>query len=296
MGEGYRTTFQLWEEKTNKVEKSDEFIERAFWGTELEETILRNIPKLMEQRGFQFENHKIRKDGKTYWNKDILIDNKPFIYGHLDGRIGLEIAEIKFQSGFSYKAWEEYHVPRYFYWQGICALAVVPNAPSWRIYSLCNGEVVWRTLHREEVQDDIDRFLSKAEEFWRKNVLEGIKPEPESEDDLIRAYEKDNLKTMIMKPHIDDKLRQAEQLKNQADLIMARSKRLKAKLELGEADEITDESGNVLYTFKYVKPKTTLDSKKVKELYPEVYEECTKVGEPSRRLVNKQKSEPEFEL
>ena len=163
---------------------------------------------------------------------------------------------------------------------------------------MCNGEVVWRTLHREEVQDDIDRFLSKAEEFWRKNVLEGIKPEPESEDDLIRAYEKDNLKTMIMKPHVDDKLRQAEQLKNQADLIMARSKRLKfqAKLELGEADEITDESGNVLYTFKYVKPKTTLDSKKVKELYPEVYEECTKVGEPSRRLVNKQKSEPEFEL
>ena len=298
MGEGYKTTFQLWEEKTNQVEKSDEFIERAFWGTELEETILRNIPKLMEQRGFQFEDHKIRKDGKTYWNKDILIDDKPFIYGHLDGRIGLEIAEIKFQSGFSYKAWEEYYVPRYFYWQGICALAVVPNAPSWRIYSLCNGEVVWRTLHREEVQDDIDRFLSKAEEFWRKNVLEGIKPEPESEDDLIRAYEKDNLKTMIMKPHVDDKLRQAEQLKNQADLIMARSKRLKfqAKLELGEADEITDESGNVLYTFKYVKPKTTLDSKKVKELYPEVYEECTKVGEPSRRLVNKQKSEPEFEL
>ena len=94
MGEGYRTTFQLWEEKTNQVEKSAQFIERAFWGTELEETILRNIPKLMMQRGFQFEDHKIRKDGKTYWNKDILIDDKPFIYGHLDGRIGIEIAEI----------------------------------------------------------------------------------------------------------------------------------------------------------------------------------------------------------
>ena len=54
MGEGYRTLFQLWEEKTNQIEKSDEFIERAFWGTELEETILRNIPKSKKLRTSHF--------------------------------------------------------------------------------------------------------------------------------------------------------------------------------------------------------------------------------------------------
>ena len=59
---------------------------------------------------------------------------------------------------------------------------------------------------------------------------------------------------------------------------------------------VIDEDGTVLYTYRYVKPKVTLDSKKVKELYPDVYEECTKVGEPSRRFVNKRKSEPEFKI
>ncbi|HAW81089.1 MAG TPA: hypothetical protein DCX27_16085 [Balneola sp.] len=298
MGEGFRSRIQLWEEKTGKTEKTDFFSEKAFWGTELEETILRNIPKLMQVRGFEFDNHKIRKDGKTYWNKELQINNNPFIYGHLDGRIGLEVAEIKFQSGFSYKDWEKFYVPKYYYWQGICALAVVPNAPSWRIYSLCNGEIVWRTLHREEVQDDIDSFLSKAEEFWRKNVLEGVMPDPETEEDLIRAYEEENLKTVVMKPHIEAKLDEAERLKNQAELTLNRSKKLKfqAKLALGDADEVIDEDGTVLYTYRYVKPKVTLDSKKVKELYPDVYEECTKVGEPSRRFVNKRKSEPEFKI
>jgi len=298
MGEGFRSRIQLWEEKTGRTEKTDFFSEKAFWGTELEETILRNIPKLMQVRGFEFDNHKIRKDGKTYWNKDLQINNNPFIYGHLDGRIGLEVAEIKFQSGFSYKDWEKFYVPKYYYWQGICALAVVPNAPSWRIYSLCNGEIVWRTLHREEVQDDIDSFLSKAEEFWRKNVLEGVMPDPETEEDLIRAYEEENLKTVVMKPHIEAKLDEAERLKNQAELTLNRSKKLKfqAKLALGDADEVIDEDGTVLYTYRYVKPKVTLDSKKVKELYPDVYEECTKVGEPSRRFVNKRKSEPEFKI
>tara|TARA_R110002020_G_scaffold33916_4_gene102974 strand:- start:6577 stop:7545 length:969 start_codon:yes stop_codon:yes gene_type:complete len=298
MGEGFRSRIQLWEEKTGRTEKTDFFSEKAFWGTELEETILRNIPKLMQVRGFEFDNHKIRKDGKTYWNKNLQINNNPFIYGHLDGRIGLEVAEIKFQSGFSYKDWEKFYVPKYYYWQGICALAVVPNAPSWRIYSLCNGEIVWRTLHREEVQDDIDSFLSKAEEFWRKNVLEGVMPDPETEEDLIRAYEEENLKTVVMKPHIEAKLDEAERLKNQAELTLNRSKKLKfqAKLALGDADEVIDEDGTVLYTYRYVKPKVTLDSKKVKELYPDVYEECTKVGEPSRRFVNKRKSEPEFKI
>ena len=298
MGEGFRSRIQLWEEKTGRTEKTDFFSEKAFWGTELEETILRNIPKLMQVRGFEFDNHKIRKDGKTYWNKELQINNNPFIYGHLDGRIGLEVAEIKFQSGFSYKDWEKFYVPKYYYWQGICALAVVPNAPSWRIYSLCNGEIVWRTLHREEVQDDIDSFLSKAEEFWRKNVLEGVMPDPETEEDLIRAYEEENLKTVVMKPHIEAKLDEAERLKNQAELTLNRSKKLKfqAKLALGDADEVIDEDGTVLYTYRYVKPKVTLDSKKVKELYPDVYEECTKVGEPSRRFVNKRKSEPEFKI
>ena len=298
MGEGFRSRIQLWEEKTGRTEKTDFFSEKAFWGTELEETILRNIPKLMQVRGFEFDNHKILKDGKTYWNKELQINNNPFIYGHLDGRIGLEVAEIKFQSGFSYKDWEKFYVPKYYYWQGICALAVVPNAPSWRIYSLCNGEIVWRTLHREEVQDDIDSFLSKAEEFWRKNVLEGVMPDPETEEDLIRAYEEENLKTVVMKPHIEAKLDEAERLKNQAELTLNRSKKLKfqAKLALGDADEVIDEDGTVLYTYRYVKPKVTLDSKKVKELYPDVYEECTKVGEPSRRFVNKRKPEPEFKI
>ena len=298
MGEGYKTRIELWKEKTGQIEVVDQFIERAFWGTELEEPILRNIPKIMEERGFEFEDHKIRKDGRTYWADFLKVNNEPFIYGHLDGRIGLEIAEIKFQNGFSSKAWENHYVPRYFYWQGICALALVKNAPSWRIYSLCNGEIIWRTLHREEVQDDIDTFLSRAEEFWKKNVIEGVMPEPINEEDLIIAYDADNLKTTVIKPHAYDKLMESERLKNQAELLLNRSKqlRIQAKLTLGDADEVTDEDGNLLYTFKYVKPKVTLDSKKVKELHPDVYEECSKVGEPSRRFVNKQKPEPEFEL
>ena len=54
MGEGYKTRIELWKEKTGQIEVVDQFIERAFWGTELEEPILRNIPKIMEERGFKF--------------------------------------------------------------------------------------------------------------------------------------------------------------------------------------------------------------------------------------------------
>lgn len=284
----YKTRVELWQEKSGLVVPKDDFIERAFWGTQLEESILRGIPEVMTQRGENPDIHKIRKDGRTYWHNAKINENK-FLYGHLDGRIGTDIAEIKHQGGLANKAWDNYDIPPMFYWQGICALLVCENAQVWRIYSLCNGNIIYRTIHKEFVQDDIDLLLDSATEFWSKNVLEKTPPEAVNERDIRLVHTEDKLTTVVITSEIKERLAEAKRLQDKADLLedAAKSMKLKAKIALGNADEVVDEDGTVLYTYKYVKARKTVDNQMLKTEYPEVYEKCLKTGEPSRRFTEK---------
>ena len=258
----YKTRVELWQEKSGLVVPKDDFIERAFWGTQLEESILRGIPEVMTQRGENPDIHKIRKDGRTYWHNAKINENK-FLYGHLDGRIGTDIAEIKHQGGLANKAWDN--------------------------YGLCNGNIIYRTIHKEFVQDDIDLLLDSATEFWSKNVLEKTPPEAVNERDIRLVHTEDKLTTVVITSEIKERLAEAKRLQDKADLLedAAKSMKLKAKIALGNADEVVDEDGTVLYTYKYVKARKTVDNQMLKTEYPEVYEKCLKTGEPSRRFTEK---------
>jgi predicted phage-related endonuclease len=278
---------ELWKEKTGQLEASDDFIEKAFWGTHLEEPILRGIPEVMQMKGFIPEEHKIRKDGKTYWHSD-KINGEKYIYGHLDGRVGTDIAEIKHQGGMAEKSWKEHNVPPWFYWQGICALLLCPNADVWRIYSLCNGQIIYRIIERPDVENDIEFLLDSAHEFWSKNVLGNIPPEAKNERDLRLIHPEESLKSVVITQNIKEKLDKAKALQAMSDLYREQAKdiKLSAKIDLGDADEIVDENGSVLYTYSYVKPRKTVDNNKLKTEFPEIYELCIKVGEPSRSNTN----------
>lgn len=96
-----------------------------------------------------------------------------------------DIAEIKNQGIYQAKSWDEHNVPPWYYWQGIAALNACSKAEAWHIFALLGGQkLVYRSIFREEVLNDIDLFKLRAEQFWRQNVIEDKRPEATCESDL----------------------------------------------------------------------------------------------------------------
>ena len=273
----YKTLVDLWAEKTGRVEPEDlSEKESVYWGTYLEEPILRAIPDF-------FPDIKVRKDQKTYWANE-------YLYAHLDGRIvpSGDIAEIKNQGIYQAKSWDEHNVPPWYYWQGIAALNACTKAEAWHIFALLGGQkLVHRSIFREEVLNDIDLFKMRAEQFWRQHVIEDKRPEATCESDLRLVHPPEETGgSIIITDAIQKKVEEASKLDSLATELKAKAKELRtqAKISIGSAEVVTDDLGNPLYEYRYRSGRKTVDSKLLKSKYPDVYEDVLKVGEPYRTL------------
>jgi len=276
----YKTPVDLWAEKTGRVEPEDLSKKDAvFWGIHLEEPILRAIPNFFPELP-----HKVRKDRRTYWGNE-------YIYAHLDGRIGKDIAEIKNQSIFQSTSWDDGQIPPWYYWQGIAALLCCKKAEAWHIFALLGGQnLVHRTIYREDCINDIKFALMRADEFWNKNVKEDVAPEIQNESDLRLVYPpEETFGSILITEEIKKKLEKASELDSLISRLGKQAKELKgqAKIAIGQAETVNDGEGNVLYTFTYRKGKTTVDSAKLKKEFPDIYEQVIKVGNPYRALSKK---------
>jgi predicted phage-related endonuclease len=130
----------------------------------------------------------------------------------------------------------------------------------------------------------------RANEFWNRNVKEDVAPEIQNESDLRMVYPPEATHgSVLITEDIKKKMAKANQLDSLISRLGKQSKDLKseAKIAIGSAETVHDGEGNVLYTFTYRKGKTTVDSAKLKKEYPEIYEDCIKVGNPYRALSKK---------
>lgn len=139
----------------------------------------------------------------------------------------------------------------------------------------------------EQMFQDIVTVVS---DFWDRCVLGGETPEPVNAADVIRLYPAhESGKTITANNDMLDLIDQMREYKQT-------EKDLKALIE-ETADSIkkcfTDEEamvnidGKVLATFKTSSPRTTIDSKRLKEEQPDIFKEYSKTSQPTRTLLIK---------
>ena len=106
------------------------------------------------------------------------------------------------------------------------------------------------------------------------NVRDVVSRWPESVDGKVRTVTDDVVATYR---RLKDKLVNADALNDEIE-------ELKDQLKLAVEDDeaIRDPMGNLLATYKSAAGRTTIDSKKLKEKFPQAYAECSKVGNASR--------------
>ena len=270
----YKSQFQLWLEKTGQAEAEDlSENEAVYWGTVLEDAVANRFCELTGK--------KVRRNGT------LADDEYPFMLANVDRMVVGEDAglECKTTSGFNGKAWDGDEVPDAYYLQ--CQwYMMVTGCKTWYIACLIGGnKFVWKEVPRNEA--DIKAIREAAVEFWQKVENMEMPPVDGSRscaELLSDRWQAEKGLAVELPSAAADEIEQLREIKEMIDSLSERKSLAENRLKemLGEAEVGTIGDSKVSWTT--VAGRASLDSKKLKEEMPDVYNKYVTVGKPSRRF------------
>ena len=274
----YKSSYQVWLEKTDPDSACSRMNEPMHWGIALEDQVAAEFARRMDmtlERVDQQLEH----------------DRYPYIIANIDRQVAgkPELVEIKTASAYAKQAWLDDGPPLYYRAQVAQYLAVTGYDRAW-IACLFGGQ----SLHafRVERDEELMQFVvDKLDAFWRDHVLTGIPPEVDNRavEYLTRRYPFSNGEALSWtgSPKHEALLTALYARKQEADESKARYEDIKAQVmrELGANECATAEHFQV--TWKSTKPRTYVDVQGLREHHPAIVSAYTVAGEPSRRFTIK---------
>lgn len=263
----WKSAFQVYVEKTEEITEVKEEAEAAYWGTNLEEMVAKEFSKRTGK--------KVRKDNRHLVHKEY-----PFMVANIDRRVVGEnsILECKTTSSFCAKEWEGEEIPPSYLLQCQHYLSIT-GADKCYITVLIGGQkLVIKEIDRDE--DLIEIIINAEKEFWINHVEKRNPPLLDgsfaAEKYLKERYPKSVASMEIgLKSDFRDEISKYLLLKNNIKALEEEAKTIEnnVKYELGEAEKGT--VGDFIVNWKAVF-SSRVDSKVLKEKYPEVYKEVSK--------------------
>lgn len=277
----WKAPLALWLEKTGQAEPEDlSGNMRVQFGSYAEEFVARSF---------------CRETGKKVHRTGVYVNSKyPWACASIDRMLVGEntFLECKTAAGWKKDQWQD-AIPPAYYCQIQHYMAVL-NIPY--CYIACmfgNGEeFIWHKVDRDE--ESISALMKAEEDFWQR-VQEKTMPDVDGTESCTQALQKtfsDSTESSVALESaamgILDSLKDLERVETDIKAqIDERKNRLCAMLGENEIGEI----GLWRVTWKPTKPRVTIDSKRLKEELPNVYEKYMKVGNPSRRFAIKEMKE-----
>lgn len=276
----YKSTYQLWLEKTGQVEPPDlSGNQYVYWGTKNEANIA---------DWFQEETGKKVKRLGTLRSKEY-----PFMLANVDRTVVGENAglEIKTAGVRQYRKWKDDEIPDAYYCQCLHYMAVT-GAGYWYISVLLGGnEAKWKRIERNE--EDIQHLIMAETDFWKR--VEARTPPPVDGSDSCAAALSAQYKggdpnySIILPPDIDGVIASLEDDKAIMDALKKQitEKENRLKTLLGNAEEGTTDHYRVLW--KTQAGRSSVPLAKIKKQTPDIYQlleekGCITIGKPSRRF------------
>ena len=262
----YKTPFQIYLEKTQEIKEVQESSEAAYWGTELEDMVAREFAKRTGK--------KVRRDTKHFAS-----EKYPFMVANIDRRVVGEkaILECKTVNQFGAKEWEGEEIPASYLVQ-VQHYIYVKGAEKAYIACLIGGQkFVWKEIKRDD--ELIEMIINAEKDFWK--LVEEKTPPALDGSSAAEKYLKERFKdvqegTKVAldsehKEMIEEYLNLKEQIKELEQETKALENSLKLKIGDNEAGYID----NFLVNWRGYS-RTSIDSKKLKEEQPEIYDKYLK--------------------
>ncbi len=265
----WRTAFELWLDKTGQVPISESASEAAYFGSILEDIVAK-----------EFE---VRSGKKVRRKKSMLKHPEhDFILANVDRMIVGEkaILECKTTSAYNLKEWEDNEIPDSYIVQVQHYLGVLGPEYKKAYFAVLIGgnKFVWKEIERD---DELIAMIFQAEvEFWNEKVLGGKAPvldgSSAAEEYLKQRYsEAEGGKVVDLTSANKTRIQQYLQLKEQINELTLQAKELENQIKHEMKEAEYGFIGNYQTSWKSVSTNR-IDSKILKEQFPDVYEKVTK--------------------
>ncbi|RYM02821.1 hypothetical protein EWH99_10610 [Sporolactobacillus sp. THM7-7] len=263
----YKTPFELWLEKTGRVQPEQQDNEAIYWGNQMEDVVAREFARRTGK--------KVHNDNHMHFHSDY-----PFILANVDRLLYGEpaVLECKTASAYLAKEWKDDEVPAPYLVQVQHYLGVL-NLPKAYIAALIGGNrFVWKEIDRD---DELIQMIFEAEaRFWNDYVVADVAPPLDgtsaAEKYLKEKYDRAEKDKEIAlsadsKALIEEYLQREEELKPLLDRQKEIKNLLMAQMKDAERGVVGD------YVTKWSNVAThRVDSKALKQRHPDVYKDVLK--------------------
>lgn len=265
----YTSAMDVFLEKTRKELPEEKDNEAMREGRDLEDYVAK---RFCEETGY-----RVRRSHVTYVSEQypfMLADVDRLLVGKEQGLVGLE---CKTASPYSAEKWKDGKIPAHYLAQCYHYMAVL-NAKAWYIAVLIYGkEFKYIRIDRNE---EIIQNLIKIEEcFWNGHVLSGTMPEPDGShaaDTFLNGQYRNSIpESRIFLDGFDEKLKRREEITALMEELDTEKKKIEQEVKLYMKEAELAENEHFLVSWKS-SISNRLDSKKLKEELPEVYQKYLK--------------------
>lgn len=272
----YKSPFELYLEKIGEYESVVDS-EAAYWGNVQEDTIAKEFAKRTGK--------KVRR-----MNQFLAHPEHEFMNANLDRVVVGEkaILECKTASEYLREAWEGDEIPATYLCQVHHYLAVTGYEKAYIAVLIGGNKFIWKEIERDE--EFIEILIEREKDFWENHVLADVPPPIDGSDaasDLLKKMYPDDDGTAVMLTKEDETVLDAiEALSDEIKQLETQKKEYENQIKLKLETASEAHSPRHKLTFKTV-VSNRIDSKRLKEEVPEVYEKFTKPSSARRLTIKK---------
>lgn len=243
----------------------------------------RDLEDYVAQRFMEASGLKVRRSNYMYRSKEY-----PFMIADVDRLVAGEDAglECKTVSAYNADKWKDGNIPLHYIIQCYHYMAVL-NKKAWYIAAVILGQgFIWKKL----VWDDslIAAVVKIEKDFWDRYVRNGRMPLPDGSkvcDEIIANYfshaEKQGSMELV---GFDEKLKRRDEILGMIAELETEQKRIEQEVKLLMKENELAVSGKYRVSWSSV-DTARLDTKRLRQEKPEVYQDYTKVFSSRRFIV-----------
>lgn len=272
----YSTAMTVYLDKLGKTEETPDN-EAMRQGRDFEQYV---AERFMEDTG-----KKVRRANAIFSSGE-----HPFMYANVDRLIVGEDAGLECKTANAYNAdkWKDGHIPEHYEIQCHHYMAVT-GAKAWYIACVVLGKgFIWKKIERDE--ELIADLVQIEKDFWEEHVKKEVPPDPDGSkaaDEVIAQYYNtaDEGKTISLNG-FDKKLERREEINALMDKLETEKKQIEQeiKVEMEDAEAATANDYKIIWKNSSA---NRVDTKLLKEEYPDIYKDVLKCTSSRRFLIKR---------
>ena len=275
----WKSPYELFLEKTGKKESEDLFNNLRVW-------FGKGAEQLVADRFTLDTGKKVHKTG--VW----VNDKYPWASASIDRMIIGEqsFLECKTSSGFTKDSWKDEQIPDNYYCQILHYMTIMEFEYCYIacLFDNCSDYII----RKVEFNPDDAKVLMDAEKYFYLNTQLGIEPQVDGSEACSSAlndkYKGGKIEPVELDSAYENTIVKLSQVQSQIKELKSKEQQYQNELKNVLGDNEHGYIGNYKIDWSMVKPRQSIDSKKLQKEEPEIYAKYLKLGKPTRRFSIKQ--------